>query len=417
MLGRFEEVGIREPAAKFLRERTKELTRNRSKTRQELMLVRTCFVSLAKLGDTRSTADYLALMMKDRDLDDLNRGFHLEYYGDVENYEASVNDEHEDHLGPFPKTAERLTQKIEEGLESGSDEPLEIEIFTLCSLAQHRQVVGALSDEDRLAILDLVRRIEASDLVESAQLRTYLQMIERNLADSSFTPVTPLERLYELKVLPRSGWVQRRVGLPIETVAAHSFGALLIGLYFLPRTIEAEPTYNRDAVLLAILIHDLGEAWTGDLLPAQKNDAAREQERKWLEYLGLLSTYPAIGDLSGVEELWRELEGRTTFNGTLGKDLDRLDQLMQLLIYMRRGGVIADADSWKKEIARDIKTEEGKRILRLILEHFEITRTDDYVSGFVTPAASPHIDIKGPGKQKRRKNGKKQKEGQAPPAD
>jgi 5'-deoxynucleotidase YfbR-like HD superfamily hydrolase/nucleoside phosphorylase len=401
MLGRFENASIRDAASKFLREWTPKLTAKPATTRQELMLMRTCFVSLARLGDTQSTTRHVMLMMKDRELDDLNRGFHLEYYGDVENYEASVNDEHRDHLGPFPKTAERLTQKLEDGLENGSEEPLEIEIFTLCSLAQHRQVAGTLFDDDRVAILELVRKIESSDLIETVELRAYLQMVEKNLSDKAFTVVTPLERLYELKVLPRSGWLQRQVKLPIESVAAHSFGAFLLGLYFLPASIPNEPGYVRDAVLLSVLTHDLAEAWTGDLLPSEKDDGAREQERKWYEYLGLLSTYPAIGDLAGVETSWRAFEDRTTFNGALAKDLDRLDQLMQLLIYLRRDAVIADADSWKREITKSLKTTEGKRILRLLQSHFENDRTDDYESGFV-PGTVSLLKTKEQKKRKRR---------------
>lgn len=393
MLGRFETASIRDAAAKFLRDWSQRLTAEPPKSRQELMLVRTCFVSLAKLGDTESTSRYVTLMMSNRELDDLNRGFHLEYYGDVENYEASVNDEHHDHLGPFPKTIERLMQKLESGLEAGSEEPLEIEIFTLCSLAQHRQVAGSLPEEDRLAILDLVQRLESSDLIETAELRAYLQMVEKNLSDAAFTVVAPLERLFELKVLPRSGWRHREVQCSIESVASHSFGGFMIGLYFLPQKIQNEPTYNRDSVLLAILTHDLAEAWTGDLLPWEKNDAAREQERKWFEYLSLLRTYPALGDLASVEKSWREFEDRTTFNGALAKDLDRLDQLMQLLIYLRHGSVIIDADDWKKEITKSIKTTEGKRILKLLVSHFDTPRPTDSTSWFVPPAgAAPRVE-------------------------
>lgn len=392
MLGRFENASIRDSAGKFLREWAQKLGAEPPKSRQELMLLRTCYVSLAKLGDTDSTSRYVTLMMNNRELDDLNRGFHLEYYGDVENYEASVNDEHRDHLGPFPKTVERLMQKIEDGLENGSEEPLEIEIFTLCSLAQHRQVNGSLLDEDRLAILELVQRVESSDLIETVELRAYLQMAEKNLSDASFTVVTPLERLFELKVLPRSGWRHRKVPCPIESVASHSFGAFLIGLYFLPSELANEPSYNRDSVLLSILMHDLAEAWTGDLLPWEKDDAAREQERKWFEYLSLLRTYPMLGDLGGVERSWREFENRTTFNGALAKDLDRLDQLLQLLIYLRHGSVIADADAWKKEITKSIKTGEGKKILRLILAHFEMAPPNDGTSAFV-PAAGSILDV------------------------
>jgi nucleoside phosphorylase len=188
IVGRFENVAIREGAAKFLRDWMGKLTPETTTTRQELMLVRTCFVSLAKLGDTEATSRYVSFMLKNSDLDDLNRGFHLEYYGDVEYYEVSLNDEYRDHLGPFPKTGDRLTQKIEEALENGSGYSLEIEVFTLCSLAHHRKAQGSLSEEDRLKILNLIRRIDSSDLVETSELRAYLQRVGKELSDTPQSP-------------------------------------------------------------------------------------------------------------------------------------------------------------------------------------------------------------------------------------
>lgn len=119
-----------------------------------------------------------------------------------------------------------------------------------------------------------------------------------------------------------------------------------------------------------VLIHDFAEAWTGDLLPGMKNDAARANERKWFEYLALLGTYGGIGNMAALEQLWEDFENRRTINGNLAKDLDKLDNLMQLHIYLKSGAVIADAESWSNELADEVQTVEGTRILQLITDHF-----------------------------------------------
>lgn len=97
------------------------------------------------------------------------------------------------------------------------------------------------------------------------------------------------ESLYGLKTTKRAGWTARGPENR-ESVADHSLGAYILGLLYLP---EEEPRwkgYEKREILDTILIHDFAEAYVGDLLPHQKNQAAREREEETFDNLGVLST-------------------------------------------------------------------------------------------------------------------------------
>ena len=79
-----------------------------------------------------------------------------------------------------------------------------------------------------------------------------------------------------LKRLPRTGWVQRGVPDP-ESVAAHSFGVAALAAVT-ASAVGADPAR---AVLVAV-IHDVAEALTGDLTPADgvPGDTKRRREEQ-----------------------------------------------------------------------------------------------------------------------------------------
>jgi HD domain len=113
-------------------------------------------------------------------------------------------------------------------------------------------------------------------------------------------------------------------------------------LLYLP---EEEPRwkgYEKREILDTILIHDSAEAYVGDLLPHQKNQAAREREEETFDYLGVLSTYTELGNLERVRTLWENFEQRSTLNGRIAHEIDRLENLIQLCLYVKQGHSISD---------------------------------------------------------------------------
>jgi putative hydrolase of HD superfamily len=146
-----------------------------------------------------------------------------------------------------------------------------------------------------------------------------------------------------LKLIPRSGWVMRGL-VDAETVSDHTFGVAFIALVLaqmMERSIDV-------AKLLTIaLLHDLPEAVLGDIpspaLSYLPSDAKRTAED---EVVGaLLRELPRLGQW---RLWWREFEERTSVEGRLIRDADRLDMLIQAYVYEQTTG-----NRWLEEFWAD----------------------------------------------------------------
>jgi putative hydrolase of HD superfamily len=143
-----------------------------------------------------------------------------------------------------------------------------------------------------------------------------------------------------LKLLPRTGWLQRGVAQP-ESVAEHTFGvaalALLAG--------DAVGDLDRGKLLAIAVLHDMAEALMSDLPASAKRfigaDRKHDAERRALEEL--------FARLPGREEyvgLWEEYAGGCSREARLVKGLDRVEMLAQALAY-ERAGSRALAEFWE----------------------------------------------------------------------
>jgi putative hydrolase of HD superfamily len=175
------------------------------------------------------------------------------------------------------------------------------------------------------------------------------QQLEMPMNDHSLTALYHLQnRLLTLKLLPRTGWLQRGVHNP-ESIAEHTFGvamlALLVG--------DTLPGIDRGRLLTIALLHDMAEALVGDL-PA----TARRlfgAETKYAAERGAMEEL--LADLPQAAEylaLWDEYVCGGSVEARLVKALDRLEMLSQALAYERAGSRALhefwhDAEDWSDE--------------------------------------------------------------------
>ncbi len=132
----------------------------------------------------------------------------------------------------------------------------------------------------------------------------------------------------QLKQVPRTGWAMR--GVPnVESVADHSFGVAFLALVL--SEMIALPV-DRARVVTIALIHDLPEGVTGDLpTPAMTHFPP---EAKYAAESAVLETL--LNGFSWAEQWrawWQEFETRSTVEGRLVRDADRLDMLLQAYVY------------------------------------------------------------------------------------
>ena len=107
-----------------------------------------------------------------------------------------------------------------------------------------------------------------------------------------------------------------------ESVAEHCWMMTLAAFWMKDEFPEAD----MDKVLKMCLIHDLGEAFTGDV-PAFEKTASNEQEEKRLLY-GWVTSLP--GDIAKeMLSLYDEMEKRETLEAKIYKAVDGLEAVIQ----------------------------------------------------------------------------------------
>ena len=107
-----------------------------------------------------------------------------------------------------------------------------------------------------------------------------------------------------------------------ESVAEHCWMMTLAAFWMKDEFPEAD----MDKVLKMCLIHDLGEAFTGDV-PAFEKTAADEQDEKALLY-GWVASLPG-GTAQEMLSLYDEMEKRETLEAKIYKAVDGLEAVIQ----------------------------------------------------------------------------------------
>ena len=107
-----------------------------------------------------------------------------------------------------------------------------------------------------------------------------------------------------------------------ESVAEHSWRLALMAMLVGPEFPEAD----RDKVIRMCLIHDLGEAFTGDIPTFDKTAADTEKEDAILGQWVRTLPEPARGEFAALLE---EMNAQQTLEAKLYKALDRLEAVIQ----------------------------------------------------------------------------------------
>ena len=128
-----------------------------------------------------------------------------------------------------------------------------------------------------------------------------------------------LARLEKLKCNTRHSWTSSGRH---ESVAEHSWRLAMLALLLR----DALPEVDMDKVLRMCLIHDVGEAVTGDIPSFQKTDANEETERQAIAEL--LSPLPD-GLRGELTALFAEMDALATPEARVYKALDKLEVVVQ----------------------------------------------------------------------------------------
>ena len=137
--------------------------------------------------------------------------------------------------------------------------------------------------------------------------------------------------LVHLKQLFRKGWLDRGVEPGhCETVAEHTFGNAVLCLLLLSQ----HPELDAEKVLRMALIHDLGEAYVGDITPSDNIPKSVKTDQEHAALQRILGKLPNGADLI---ETWLEYEQQSSSEAKFVKHMDRLELALQAAVYEHQG--------------------------------------------------------------------------------
>jgi 5'-deoxynucleotidase YfbR-like HD superfamily hydrolase/nucleoside phosphorylase len=335
------------------------------------MLRRSVFISRSMLNDPNDAAiEYANILLTDLEESEFNRGFHLEYYGDAPFDPDGHMASRDNGVLPCNKTFAKLMERI---TAKPHDLPPLIELLTVLSLVQVRNLNATLRPRHRQAILDLLAGPQLRDQhLLPEKVRGYIDRIAEDLQIKDFRLSTVREEWSGLSKIERTGWLRRRrdavgehlafwEGLRIESVAEHLVGVLALAEIFLTSRPVGEEIYDKRKVIEMILIHDLAESRLGDLLP-KYTDPKQEEIALW-QY-GAFETYRGIGDLWRVPALLKEFNRGETVEAQIAKDLDGLQFILQARAYA--DGMSEDEKLGCEKASHSIRTATVRAIEKIV---------------------------------------------------
>lgn len=393
-LGRLKNPMIKSDALKLLEEyrevQLEECKKRKSivEHRKDVFLLRGISVSLIYGGNKKVLQEYLNSLITDKVANSVNRGFHLEYYGDKHYIPNRSILDFEDDLSKGELTCATICLSLDAKMQAPNFKAVAIlELLTLCSLLQAR-----IEAEDLHTTVDINFYIEKSKeylnwilsnraLNEYSLVKEYFIWIKGEFeevsllsGDKTFAPSKIYDEYSNANKIVRTGWVNRHIP-EAENIVEHMYNCWLLGLLYLPNMTE-DLNYDKQKILKMLLIHDLGETKTGDI--------ARPEKRKNLEYyemqedsimhaLFFNGTYPNFESLAEYQNYWIEWRDQRSINYKIAKDIDDIQAVYKFceyaLQYPENFG-IDDMRDWFNSLY-ELNTEIGKNISEILIKKNE----------------------------------------------
>lgn len=157
--------------------------------------------------------------------------------------------------------------------------------------------------------------------------------------DNTSDLISSLEHIYQLKAIPRSGWLQSGIAeTGVESIAAHSYGMSILILNL--RTVLQANGVNVERALNMALVHDIAESIVGDLTP---HDAVSEVTKYAAEASAIQKIVSGVQEGDYFLDLWEDFEAVKSPEAKLVKRIDKLDMLIQAYLYEKKFEVRLDS--------------------------------------------------------------------------
>jgi len=165
-----------------------------------------------------------------------------------------------------------------------------------------------------------------------------------------------------LKVTPRGGWATRGL-TDVESVADHSFGVAFVAL-ILAELVD-EPI-DRAKLLSIALLHDLPESLITDI-PSPALRFFPPGAKREAEINVMTEIFGGLPFGKRLRAWWQEFEDRTSVEGRLVRDADRLELFLQAYVYEQSTANRHLDEFWADQKAELFEFEATQRLFSQLL--------------------------------------------------
>jgi len=170
--------------------------------------------------------------------------------------------------------------------------------------------------------------------LDDIDLRLYVELCLELFDAPPNTAARRIGEYFSAKNAPRNGWVERDVRFP-ESVGAHTAGAIWL-CNLIPEEDAARLDVERVRAML--IVHDIAEGVTGDIVATQRKDLDAETERRLIRKLSWLGAYVnPRRNLYPMYEAFKEFKERHTEEAKLAREIDSADIVVQGEAILRTG--------------------------------------------------------------------------------
>lgn len=396
LLGRVTNKSCRELSIEILSKEYKEWDWSARMTTPMAMYIRTVGISLIYLGSTIYASDFYEKLIYNGFLSRINRNFHIQYFI-TKGYCFDSTLKLDDTEMCSAENIEGLYQYLYHSIfdKNSRGESMCINIITILNLTVYKMFhLGRNSDADIQKAQKLIQRLLSEEInLSNSVVLEYVHNIREYINNGNIY-VSTLSSIYRLKEEPRVGWIKRGIDrrVSVESVADHTWACCQLALLFLTENLEdcqfakvsefsvMGNEYNLSRILQMLIIHDLGEAYTGDILSGKKSEDDEKKESNAFRSLVTLDTLPYFNTFGYINDLAKEFMECNTYNAKLAKDIDLIEPLIQLFIYRenldsyQQDSGKQERDDWTKSVETKLNTAFGKNLLNFlnnqILCHF-----------------------------------------------
>ncbi|MGN1168588.1 MAG: HD domain-containing protein, partial [Acutalibacteraceae bacterium] len=365
---------------------------NFAEKRDAAFLIRGINVSLIYENDREALEYYLNSLLTDKIANSVNRGFHLEYYGDKPYIPNKTLLDFEDDVTKGENTLTILCISLDRRIRRNdvSSYVAALEVMTVCNLIQAR--IEQTHNKNVFDVKPYIGRclrylnwiIGQRSIRGMTNVVMYFMWMHKELNNLmretnegpdnriQYSHAAPFNKFSTANSVERTGWVKSGVPKP-ENIVEHMYNCWLIGMLYLPDEYH-DPEYSKDSILKMLLIHDLGETETGDINRPEKQKNRHDydyQESMVMQSLLLSGTYPGAVDLSSYIDYWKDWNAKQSINYYVAKDIDNIQTIFQFCNYYNQYPdifTIEDIIYWLSGIDR-IETDLGKDIAEKLITY------------------------------------------------